>query len=77
MYVKIMSEQNLPDSHPSKSFRLVTCRRVSFARSSDGKPIAYIDGRLPEPCDGNVYVLNDAGKTIESFAFNAPQSPVV
>lgn len=74
MYVKMMSNQNLPDAHSGKTFTLIECNRVTFGRAPDGAPVAYVNWPSAEGilCEGNVYVLNREGKTIESFSFNAP-----
>jgi hypothetical protein len=81
MYVKIMSDQDLPDHSDAKNHWLIECRRVSFSRADDGSPVAWIDDDQPFSCPGNVYVMNKEGKTIQSFSHYAPreavQSPVV
>ena len=84
-YVKMMGGDDLPDTHPSKGFSLLTLRegeKVTFrkANKDDGSPngASVENGHVMvhdlangdrETYDlaGNVYVMNDAGKTIASY----------
>jgi hypothetical protein len=78
MYVKIMSDENKADKDISKKYLLLECKAVSFSRSlpvaPDGRPIenergypiAIVDGDEYR-ITGNVYVLNDAGKTVDAY----------
>lgn len=84
MYVKLMSEENCPDSDSRKAFRLLSnVIAVFFNRAPEAPepsdiPRAYVtfDDKTTEEFDlyGNVYVMNDAGKTIEKFGVH-PISP--
>lgn len=76
-----MSEENLADSNPSKSFSLKETDDVTFKRTKNGLEVKL---RHTLPGDnnyrevsflahGNVYVLNMDGKTIESIAHIPPQ----
>ena len=77
MYVKIMSDENIPDNDSRKAFRLLSgVVTVKFNRSPEApepssEPIAYVtfdDGETESYLlAGNVYVMNDGGKTIEKF----------
>lgn len=68
MFLKLMNSEDLPDMHGSKGFTLIECKTVTFAREvDDPKPYAIIDGDVTV-LDGNAYILNNAGKTIDSFA---------
>ena len=79
MFVKIMGRENLPDGDPCKTFQLVQAGNTGQARmirrpEEDGGPYVQIDDPSPGvepyciPVTGNVYVLNDDGRTIASFA---------
>lgn len=77
--VKIMSDQNLADDDSRKSHILVTgVASVEFLRH----PAALVclnfnDGRegYSIPANGNVYVMNEAGKTVSSFNPGAVDIP--
>lgn len=81
LIVKIMSAENLADDDTRKSYQLLTeVAYVSFCRNP-GAPIACVsfsgdgaeDGRLVEyALEGNVYVMNENGKTISSFGCAPP-----
>lgn len=81
LYLKIMSDQNLPDSDSCKDFTLYQISdkdRLSFERRSStceeeaGINVVYavIDSENGERVEhwltGNAYVLNAQGKTIAS-----------
>jgi hypothetical protein len=78
MLIKIMSSQDLPDTANDKLFELFS-DVVTFDIQRDGPtldyPVCYIRQRHhKEPGDhvarrlfGNVYIMNDDGKTIETF----------
>lgn len=73
MIVKIMSDEDAPDEDSRKSFQLIAAVvSVGFFRR-DGCAFITLsddrDDREPETTavKGNVYVMNDAGKTIASF----------
>lgn len=84
MYVKLMSDQNLPDNDSRKSFRLLAnVEAVFFNRhpeapegpeGKDWPPTAYMtfsDGTQEGfALVGNVYILSDSGKTIEKFGIH-------
>lgn len=72
MYMKLMGPEDCPDSDTRKTFRLIQqVLDVSFERHDDGK--CYASYRIEDgdhftvPATGNVYVLNDQGKTVASF----------
>lgn len=79
LYLKLMSDQDMPDSEPNKDFTILTVPDeasidfVAPAVGSDDKfvrvIISYPDGRtIDRHLDGNAYVLNANGKTIASRA---------
>lgn len=74
MYLKIMSGEELPDDHSDKAYRVIECQNIQFYRHGFNyptQPSALITGGLNDgeyPLTGNAYVLNNAGKTIDSFA---------
>ena len=76
--LKMMSSEDLGDSHPSKGFSLVSVpdsANVGFFRSEDGIPqvvVTTLDGNQETYSPtGNTYVLEN-GKTIASYAHVAP-----
>lgn len=78
MIVKIMSGEDLPDHDNRKRFSLIAdVAEIAFHREG-GFPVVEIyrigNGRDSERYtpNGNVYVMTDAGKTIDSFAHMAP-----
>ncbi len=85
LYVKIMSDQDLPDTNPWHTYSIITV--------ADRQKIQFVQNNVPEgqvgnypgmrysliitdkdgisnceeyPLTGNVYILNEAGKTIAS-----------
>lgn len=77
MYVKIMSEENLPDNDPSKGYNLIECGSASFHRDSKNVLQITIWNRnsmnpIYYPITTNVYLMNDEGKTIDSISPNKP-----
>lgn len=78
LIAKIMSGENVPDDDPRKSHRLFEgLREVHFERKVDGTPWVtlrrsgfHLDGEDDatsfEP-KGNVYVMNEAGKTVSTY----------
>lgn len=81
--VKLMSGEDMPDDDTRKSFKLKTgVLDVEFARD-DGHPYVWLwyrgaDGLAGPPTQllltGNVYVMNEAGKTVASFGVHPPES---
>ncbi len=76
MIVKIMSAENAADGDCRKQFSLYGgVNHVEFVRQADtgagDNAIALVDfdnGQTRELyCYGNVYVMNDAGKTVSCF----------
>jgi len=65
MYLKIMSDEDRPDNHYAKSYRIVECKTVTFEHGH-GKSYALVDGMNYE-IPGNAYLMNAAGKTFDSF----------
>lgn len=68
MFLKIMGNQDMPDSHGSKPFTIIECASIEFSRDKDGLAMASIDGAPATPLTGNAYVLGNDGDTIDSFA---------
>lgn len=77
LIVKIMSGENLPDDDTRKSYTLHTgVASVEFHRRP-GAPVAAMcfgDAIVPLefPLEGNVYVMNEAGRTVSSFGVSPP-----
>jgi hypothetical protein len=77
MIVKFMSDENAADDDSRKTFRLLSgVKTVEFVRGVYTKgsgfgPMAVMymeDGSYhEESIRGNVYVMNDSGKTVSSF----------
>lgn len=82
MYIKMMGAENLPDSDPRKRYTLIECKGFELERDFNGdaqllKIFVYKDALRPNLDDlqiavGNVYILNDEGKTIEAIPLNVP-----
>lgn len=66
-YVKIMSGENKPDNHHHKAFQIIP---VPYGQSiqfeQDPEPHVQI-GDLSYMVSGNVYLMNNEGKTISTF----------
>lgn len=77
LIVKMMSDEDTPDTDARKSYRLFTgVVDVKFERGSQGEPYMNLmfngeDDQETYDVIGNVYVMNEAGKTVASFG-NAP-----
>lgn len=77
LIVKIMSAEDLADDNTQKSYCLHTgVASVAFHRRS-GKPVAeiqFVEQDVPYQytLEGNVYVMNENGKTISSFGVADP-----
>jgi hypothetical protein len=77
--LKMMSGEDLGDSHPSKGFSLVSVpefANVGFFRAESGIPqvsVTTCDGEQEtySPA-GNTYVM-ESGKTIATFAYMPPK----
>jgi hypothetical protein len=77
MIIKIMGEENLPDNNGSKTFALHEAETVKFSRDQYGLNVTLVhklpgDNNYQEVtyvATGNVYVMNNEGKTIESLSF--------
>lgn len=71
MFLKIMYEENKPDSEGSKGHKMVETSEYEFFKNGNGEyRLAYKqkDGsEHAESVIGNIYVLSDSGKTINSF----------
>lgn len=71
--IKMMSNEDKPDTNNSKGFRLVeTEGEVLCTRDNDGKPIITVikeegPSEVYHP-EGNTYILQN-GKTIATFAY--------
>lgn len=78
LIVKIMSGEDCPDADARKAHRLITgVTSVVFAHTEKGgdMTVNYAgDDEEEFTLTGNVYVMNEAGKTISSFT---PSGPVV
>jgi hypothetical protein len=73
MIVKFMSDEDMADACNAKQFRLFSdVRNIDFTRNDDGEPLAWLtfrDGSMQTVGpQGNTYVMDDTGKTIETFA---------
>jgi hypothetical protein len=81
MFLKIMSDEDLPDEDPRKSYTLFEkVDEVKFARESRGGGtfVQYIDAHgtpVDRPLYGNAYVFNDIGHLISSFGVASPYAP--
>lgn len=68
MYVKIMSDQNLPDSDTKKDYRLISLGEtgtVVFDEYEKNSVQVIRDGIVEvHPMQGNVYIIDKSGKTI-------------
>lgn len=80
LIVKIMSDEDLADDDFRKSFELFTdVKNVEFHRRP-GAPVAALtfnagsalDGEYP--LVGNVYVMNESGKTVAHFGVAPPMT---
>lgn len=71
MFLKLMSDEPLPDHDSRKRFRLLDgIKKVVFQRGTDGATVEihHDDARFDiEFLTGNAYLMNDQGKTIQSF----------
>lgn len=86
LIVKIMSGEDVPDDDPRKQFRLFAgVREAHFSRRPTGKAnisLQFTQNR-EEGCsfdvDGNIYVMNEAGKTIATYGCSPipPKEPGV
>jgi len=79
MFLKIMSDDGLADKDYRKKFKMIEVVQYEFYKSfgeglAESFPcVRYTDviGRESSSAiDGNVYVMNDQGKTIESWSPN-------
>jgi len=71
MFVKLMSADDLPDHHYAKGFQLIETLHARFIRGETGPQVEYSiqDGVWNNrTLEGNAYILNSEGKTIETFA---------
>lgn len=71
LIVKIMSPEDLPDDDTTKAYELIAgVRRVIMPDEEGGvmtleiEGLSELEGRYPQ---GNVYVMNEAGRTISTF----------
>ena len=74
MYLKIMGDENAPDSDPRKTFHIYEVTGAEFYRDEDGNARVYVDrpageieGSYDLPVTGNAYLMNFEGKTIASM----------
>lgn len=73
LIIKLMSDEDAPDQDTRKSYRLFTgVTSASFSRDESGAGIMMVHFEAKEDEEtfdviGNVYVMNEAGKTISSF----------
>lgn len=74
MFLKMMAGIDKPDSDSDKPYRLIECKEVEFSSGAltDGLGWARVDG-LHIPLTGNAYILNNAGKTVDSYWARAKQ----
>jgi len=80
-FVKLMSNESLPDSSPYKGFQLISLPdggKVEFKRNQNNLDVCIIHNPEQDPEEylmhGNVYILSDSGKTIASRGTNIPCS---
>lgn len=89
MIVKIMSSENLPDDDPRKSYSLYgNISGVSWNRDLSGKVKArmyvrddvktasvpgFSEHEVFADVPANAYVMNDRGKTVDTFCANVPE----
>lgn len=78
LILKIMSADRGNDEHPRHGYQIITgIRRVWFQeRNGEHRARLVVDFANEErdewDLDGNVYVMNEAGKTISKFEVHAP-----
>lgn len=77
MFLKLMSDEDLPDNDSRKSYTLIErVEEVRFARDAGGAPfVEYIDthgARMDRALYGNAYVYNDIGHVIDAFGIASP-----
>lgn len=79
MYLKIMTDDGLADSDYRKKYTMIDIVKVEFYRSASSgtvESIPYVDiidslGKDHSfAVHSNVYVMNDQGKTIDSWSPN-------
>jgi hypothetical protein len=67
MFLKIMCDENLADNVAGKPYRIIDCSEVIFMRGQEGGlGWAQVDGSMVA-LEGNAYILNAKGQTIDSF----------
>jgi hypothetical protein len=76
LIVKMMSAEDAPDEDTRKTYRLITgVIDARFERDEEaGGPVMYVWYSSPDEdrpstfcISGNVYIMNEAGRTISSF----------
>lgn len=71
MFLKIMGGEDAPDSDTRKTFQLLDkVASAAFVREGDKAKVAVMfdNGDQEEfPCDGNAYLMNEAGDTVARF----------
>lgn len=80
MLIKIMSGEDCPDDHPCKSFTLI--ENVNWYHTErDGNDVLIMEWTIKDEGevqsvapDGNVYIMNDAGKTIAHVGVSPPHA---
>lgn len=76
MFLKIMSGEDCADSDTRKSFQLLDHVESADFEREDGKAkvaVLFASGDVESfDVDGNVYLMNDAGKTVASFGSSPP-----
>jgi hypothetical protein len=67
MYLKIMSAEDLPDSDPKKSFRILEILDASFTNGEAS--VTFVDSLDAETFDipANAYLMNESGKTVAQY----------
>ena len=75
LYVKIMSDENMPDDDPHKGFKLITVGDRDYFCFENANAERHLltverfDGEVEEfELYGNAYVMNINGKTIQTCA---------
>lgn len=73
MFIKIMAGDGVSDTMLGKEYELIECKEVEFhagerqPNGAEHPAWAMIDHVRIQHLHGNVYVLNAAGKTIDTY----------
>lgn len=76
MILKLMSNENLPDDDAKKAFTIIAnVNEVKFHTLGTGERALYVQYDVPNQelpgeefvLNGNAYLMNDNGKTVQTF----------